>query len=510
MVTTTKGGHGTGFFIDEKNILTNAHVVLNARKGSLHIKSPATGNLKFKVDVVGVGGDNSIDLAVLRLPADEQVRFKKRSGLDKIPCLSLGESSALKQSDELAILGFPENSDELKVIKAEVTGIQYQNYNATRFIINHHFIEVGPGGVVLRGNSGGPALNRNGQVVGIPTLGDWQGNQGWLMPVDIVKLFIDRIKNGRCGKVPLNPPDLGVEFLTNTAGNLVLAGAPEDIVVFELGVIVHEILPQSIAEKWGFKPGDILVGFANKQKGLSCALDFEGFRVITGKMATWPQQGAGSSNRDNIKLHLKELFFISTIGDEITLWYLRPEEGKDKIALHHITKCIDDDSANTLPHLGLYEKPEYEYWGDFVMQDFNDFNTDLFKVPKSETRDSGVLVTYVEPNSLASHRGLEISRMSSARFIPFFGGSGRGGKWFIIKSVNGTPVKNLDECKKLLRAAEQEFEVKKQSKEYRPERKNLYKERYVKIVIRTNSFNGKTTTFDAIFPVDDALECCKK
>jgi len=50
----------------------------------------------------------------------------------------------------------------------------------------------------------------------------------------------------------------------------------------------------------------------------------------------------------------------------------------------------------------------------------------------------------------------------------------------------------------MLRKAEQEFETKKQLKEYQPERKNLYKERYVKIDIRTNSFDGKTTTFNRL------------
>ena len=150
-----KGSHGTGFFINENEILTNAHVVEDARRGSIRIKTPATGNLKFKVEVVGLGNSSTIDLAVLRFPKDEQMRFKKRSDLKKIPSLKLGDSNKLKQSDHLAIFGYPTNSDELKVIEAEVTGRQYQHYGPYKFFINHQFIEVGPGGVVQSGDLSG-------------------------------------------------------------------------------------------------------------------------------------------------------------------------------------------------------------------------------------------------------------------------------------------------------------------------------------------------------------------
>ena len=108
--------HGTGFFISESEIVTNAHVVEEARNGSIRIKSPATGNVEFKVDVTGVGGSETIDLAVLRLPEDELLRFKKRSGLETIPTLQFGDSDTVKQADALAVFGYPQSSDELKLI----------------------------------------------------------------------------------------------------------------------------------------------------------------------------------------------------------------------------------------------------------------------------------------------------------------------------------------------------------------------------------------------------------
>ena len=99
--------HGSGFFISDTEILTNAHVVEQARKGSIRVKTPATGNVEFKVEVVGVGGSEDIDLALLRLPQDELLRLKRRSGLSKVPVLALGDSDQVKQADPLAIFGYP-------------------------------------------------------------------------------------------------------------------------------------------------------------------------------------------------------------------------------------------------------------------------------------------------------------------------------------------------------------------------------------------------------------------
>jgi S1-C subfamily serine protease len=510
-----EGGHGTGFFINENEILTNAHVVENARRGSIYIKSPATGNVKFKVEVEGIGSSSSIDLAVLRLPSDEQMRLKKQSGLKNIPCLLLGSSDSLKQSDPLAIFGFPTNSDELKVIQAEVTGRQYQHYGGSHFYYKYQFIEVGPGGVVQSGNSGGPALDRSGNVVGIPTLGDYQANQGWLIPVSIVRLFLVRIRDNQIGKIPLDIPELGLTLAKNSAGNLVLAGASEDITLFELGVMVREVETRSLAEKWGIARGDIIVGFANKQKKLSCALDFEGFRVVTGTMARWPQQKESISNLNAPKLHLVEMMFTSHIGDSVTFWILR-RASSDSASVSHgfftITRAIDRNDDVKIPELGLYEKPDYEYWGDLVAQDFNSYNTAVSGVPVTEITKGGVLVTYVEPNSIASQNGLHLSVSGlglSYRLRSRFFSRGIE-SWYIIERVNGTSVADLAQFRVALRSAENRFDSLKRSSAYKPERRILCPERYVEFTVRTKSQKGETMSFAMTLPIDDALECSNR
>jgi len=504
----SKGSHGSGFFISEYEIITNSHVVENARRGSIKIKSPASGNVEFKVEVVGLGRSKTLDLAILRLPKDEQKRFKLHSGLEKIPFLQFGDSDKLKQSDPLAVLGYPQASDELKIIQAEVTGRQYQNFGFQNFYIKHQFIEVGPGGVVQRGNSGGPVLNTEGKVIGIVSLGSYRATQGWLIPSNIATFFLKRVKKNKLGEISLRIPNLGIILNQNFPGTSVWSGAPSYITLFELGVVVREIHPKQQGAQWGLKQGDIIVGFANKQKNISCALDFSGYRVITGKMSKWPQDKTGLSNKDKPKLHLEEMIFTSSVNDDITIWYLRPEKGKgvNQIKLKTIKQKLKIDKQTILTHYSLYDLPPYELWGDFVAQDFNKYNVNYFNIPINEVLAGGALITYVEPNSLASHRGLEISKnmfgyLMQKKFI---------GEWYIVESINDNPVNNLKDLKKYLRKAEKKYQKLKKSSKYKAEDKILQKEHYVQIGIRTNSEANKILKMSPAFPIDEALECCRK
>jgi S1-C subfamily serine protease len=501
--------HGSGFFISDTEILTNAHVVEQARKGSIRVKTPATGNVEFKVEVVGVGGSEDIDLALLRLPQDELLRLKRRSGLSSVPVLSLGDSDQVKQADPLAIFGYPQSSDELKIIPAKVTGRQYLKIKAGDFICGHQFIEVGPGGVVQPGNSGGPALDRQGRVVGIPSRGSGYGSeQGWLIPANIVSHFLGRVRNSDGGKKDLQLPKLGIGITENFAGNLVWAGAPEDCVIFELGVLVREVTSGSLAHEWSIKEGDIIVGFANKQKGVSCALDLQGYRVTTGQMKSWPPEAGAPASPNGVvpeKLHLSELVLTSDPGDDVTLWTIR----KGVPGIQKVERKFAYKKPAPVSHLGAFEKPDFELWGDFVAQDFNDLNVALFEVPPREILKGGALVTFVEPNSLASRRGMELESRNVYGFN-WSGSNEPATHWAVIDTVNGKPVANLKELKAALREAERAFEEKQKEPGYDPAKRILMKERYVQIGFRTNTAEGGTLHLEPAFPIDEAREVSRK
>lgn len=501
--------HGTGFFINQTDILTNAHVVEGARRGSIRVKSPATGNVEFKVKIVGIAWSESIDIAILRLPEDEATRFKKRADLEAIPALKFGDSAAVKQADALAVFGYPQSSDELKIIQCKVTGRQYLKMEFDEFVCGHQFLEVGPAGVVQPGNSGGPALNAAGEVVGIPSRGSgWAYEQGWLIPSNVAVHFMEQIYASDEGRKKITIPQLGLSLTENFPGTAVWAGVPEDMVIFEVGVVVRDLIPNSLADDWDLKPNDIILGFANKQRGISCGLDFKGYRVTTGKMATWPplEEAPNASSPagpgdEPAKLHLHELVMMSSPDDDITLWYVRPGvKGIRKIERKMVVK-----PPVALPHLGVFEKPPFELWGDFVAQDFNDYNVQLYIVPAEEILKGGVLVTFTEPNSLASRRGMELAY----RYPYGFSISTRSRavtRWVIIESVNGKPVKSLGELRATLRAAEKQFEDITKKPGYDPKRKALTRERYAQIGFRTNRSDGTVLHLKPAFPIDEALE----
>jgi S1-C subfamily serine protease len=497
--------HGSGFFIDQRDILTNAHVVEEARRGSIRIKSPATGNVEFKVDIVGIAWSESIDLAVLRLPEDEAARFMKRAALEKIPALALGNSDSVRQADALAVFGYPQSSDELKIIQCKVTGRQYLKLEFDEFVCGHQFIEVGPAGVVQPGNSGGPALNAAGEVVGIPSRGSgWAFEQGWLIPSRVVRHFLEQVYDSEEGRQEVTIPQLGISLTENFPGTAVWSGVPEEMIIFEVGVVVRHVIPNSLAADWGLKANDIMLGFANRQKGFSCALDFKGYRITTGKMAHWPPREDTPTTmpaEEPAKLHLNELVMMSEADDEVTVWYVRPGVA----GIQRVEKKMTVKPPVRLPHLGVFEKPAFELWGDFVAQDFNDFNVRLYQVPAQEILKGGVLVTFTEPNSLASRRGMELAWRQ-----PFgFSISTRRGyatRWVIIDSLNGEAVKTLAEFRAALRKAENVFEEKKKVPDYDPKRKSLMRERYVQIGFRTNRTDGTVLHLQPAFPIDEALE----
>ena len=172
--TQTSAGSGMIFSTDGY-VLTNAHVV----KGFTYVDvSISTGEtLSGKV----IGRDEQADLAVIKITSDKI-----------FPKVSFGDSAKTEQGDEVFALGFPFGIKGDVSFKEGTISRRIESYFETS-------AEIHPG------NSGGPLVNRYGQVIGINTAIYGKSVAGLQLgetiklaiPINTAKNLIDDLKTGR-------------------------------------------------------------------------------------------------------------------------------------------------------------------------------------------------------------------------------------------------------------------------------------------------------------------------
>lgn len=147
-------GHGSGFIYDSSGlILTNQHVV----EGAVEITVILPDRRSYPATVVDYIRRNEYacpprvevwtDAAVLKINA---------SGL---PTLPLGDSETLRQGQEVLVLGYPGGlgTEEVSVSRGIVGALRSGWFQTDATIV--------------RGNSGGPVVDRQGRAVGLATFG---------------------------------------------------------------------------------------------------------------------------------------------------------------------------------------------------------------------------------------------------------------------------------------------------------------------------------------------------
>jgi S1-C subfamily serine protease len=140
---------GSGFVIDKSgHIVTNDHVVAGAT--SVQVSFSDNESLKARV----VGEDPATDIAVLQVHAPSRA----------LRPLTLGNSDAVQVGDEVVAIGNPlgyDRSATSGIVSAVGRSIQAPNEIST---IGH---AIQTDAALNHGNSGGPLLNADGQVIGV-------------------------------------------------------------------------------------------------------------------------------------------------------------------------------------------------------------------------------------------------------------------------------------------------------------------------------------------------------
>ncbi|HYM61608.1 MAG TPA: trypsin-like peptidase domain-containing protein, partial [Thermoanaerobaculia bacterium] len=230
---------GSGFIISPDGyILTNNHVVDNASKVEVHYGADENGVGGHTVTAKIVGRDPATDIALLKIQSSQP-----------LPTVPLGDSDRIRKGDWAIAIGNPfqfENTLTVGVISAKGRSLggltaatrSFENFIQTDAAINF-------------GNSGGPVLNINGEVVGIDTAIRGGGAQGlgFATPINTAKRLLPQLKQGKVTRGYLGMQIGEVGEAQKEAFNL-----PE-----ARGAIVESVDPDKPAAKAGIQHGDVIL-----------------------------------------------------------------------------------------------------------------------------------------------------------------------------------------------------------------------------------------------------------
>ncbi len=227
-------GTGSGFVIGGRRILTNGHIVSDAR----FIQVQKDGDSKrYEARVAFMGFD--CDLAILTV--DDDAFFDNTRTVqfaDALPELN----------DEVVVLGYPMGGQHLSITKGVVSRIDYSVY-AHSGVDRHLALQVDA--AINPGNSGGPVFF-DGKVIGVAFQGMRQAqNIGYTIPLPVVNRFLADSASGTYDGYP----ELGVVHLetSNPALRRDL-GLPDT----ETGVAVAWLDPFGAARD-ALRPRDVLL-----------------------------------------------------------------------------------------------------------------------------------------------------------------------------------------------------------------------------------------------------------
>jgi serine protease Do len=224
---------GTGFIISEDGyIVTNNHVIDGADKIEVRI------NNKEKYTARLVGRDTATDLALIKVDVKQ-----------RLTPLPLGDSEKARVGEWVMAIGDPLAFDKTVTVgvvsakeRSGLTGDpatrSFENYIQTDAAINF-------------GNSGGPLINVNGEVIGINTaMFRPAQNIGFAVPVNTLKQILPQLREK--GKVVRG--FLGINIVNVDADRAAAFGLKT-----EDGAFVEQVEPGKPADKAGVKPGDTIV-----------------------------------------------------------------------------------------------------------------------------------------------------------------------------------------------------------------------------------------------------------
>lgn len=241
-------GLGSGFIISSDGyILTNDHVAGNATKISVTMTNGET------IDAKLIGSDRNSDVALIKIDKDD------------LPVAKLGNSDDVIIGEWVIALGNPFGLFEINdkpTVTVGVVSATNMKVNADGNRVYKDMIQTDAS--INAGNSGGPLLNADGEVIGMNTIIFTGGNfssgsigVGFAISINRVKKIMEEIKaNGKIDR-SFNV-GFRIQVVDERIAKYLKLDKPQ-------GVVVTDVQKGSLSDNAGLKPEDVII-IANGEK----------------------------------------------------------------------------------------------------------------------------------------------------------------------------------------------------------------------------------------------------
>lgn len=159
--------HGTGFAVSPERIVTNAHVISEARE-----------NDKLSIGIVPSDGENAVYARIVSVSPRNDLALLATTSPMRLPPLTIAGNPNV-DSGSVTSVGYPMNVDRAQGLSMEDIFQAQPPVKATGFLSGRRpsrefdtLLHTAP---IARGNSGGPLLDDCGRVVGVNSFGAESG-----------------------------------------------------------------------------------------------------------------------------------------------------------------------------------------------------------------------------------------------------------------------------------------------------------------------------------------------